>query len=207
VAKKNTFLSALKMEPTEPDEAGHFRHHFSLTMELQEHPLFMAMAAIAVAIILYYLYKTVTGSSGTASTSQLTGQPFLSGTGLDGGQQQPVNLNFTATGTLPTGGTNNGTGGTGGTGGLQGQPQLGGFWGIIRPSSNSGWDTKYAGIPVRSAVGNTSSFQGLLPYGSQVQIIGPAINGSSNRAVGSPQSSEWYPIAGGGFISAGDLRS
>src|SRR5258708_6675188 len=61
------------------DELGHFRHPFSITMELEKHPLMAAMAIIAVVLIIIYVFKNLrgnsSGSSGTVPPTQPT-QPF-----------------------------------------------------------------------------------------------------------------------------------
>jgi hypothetical protein len=61
------------------------------------------------------------------------------------------------------------------------------------------------GIPVRSTPGGKQT--GVDPFGSQVQISGPAVTGASNLPGTSAGSNLWYPISSGGYISAADIAS
>lgn len=60
------------------------------------------------------------------------------------------------------------------------------------------------GVPIRSAAGATKQLR-LAPYGSAINIIGPAVKGGSNFGGSSPGASNWYPVQGGGYISAFDV--
>lgn len=65
-----------------------------------------------------------------------------------------------------------------------------------------------AGIGVRSQPGGsgTKTIRNIA-FGAPVMIIGPAVNGGPNNAVtpGVAQSNQWYPVQGGGYVSAADV--
>ena len=82
--------------------------------------------------------------------------------------------------------------------------------GVIRTryslASTTAYDTATpGGIPVRSTPGGKQT--GVDAYGSQVQISGPAVQGSSNLPGTSAGSTLWYPLASGGYVSAADIQS
>ncbi len=70
------------------------------------------------------------------------------------------------------------------------------------------YDTTHPqGIPIRSApAANANDTTGYRGYGTKIQVVGPAVAGSSNLG-GSNGTNFWYPIAGGGYVSAFDLQS
>lgn len=174
-------------------------HKFSLSAEIRTHPLFMAIVAVAVIVIIYYLYKNAQNGQTSTGTGlgqvASDGQPFLSPIGtISGGQQQPIG--FPPTGNPPPPPLQGGN------------PPLGGFFTFIRNQNSAlPWDKTYSGIPIRSAPGQTNSFTGLIPFGTQVQIVGPSVTGASNRVVGAPGSNIWWPVAGGGYVSGFDVPS
>ena len=111
MARKNALAQALAQDETGLDEVGHFNHHFSITMELEQHPLLMAMAAVAVLLVIYLLYKDlfkggVTGTATQPGTSQPGNIPWLGQTNQS--SVPPINITFD--GTAGTTGTVTGTG-------------------------------------------------------------------------------------------------
>lgn len=69
------------------------------------------------------------------------------------------------------------------------------------------YDTTHAGVPIRSApAANSTDTTSYAPFGSKIQVTGPAISGSSNLG-GNNGTAFWYPVAGGGYISAFDVQS
>lgn len=61
-----------------PDELGHFQHHFSITFELEHHPLMMAMAAIALLVFISYLFGHL--RKGTTTPTDATAEPKTTNT-------------------------------------------------------------------------------------------------------------------------------
>ncbi len=70
------------------------------------------------------------------------------------------------------------------------------------------YDTSHAqGVPIRSAPTATpTDTTGYAGYGTKIQVIGPAVAGTSNLG-GTNGTNFWYPVAGGGYVSAFDLQS
>ena len=104
---KNAISKALSQDDAGSDELGHFNHHFSITMELEKHPLMMALIAAAILIVIYYLYKGVASGHQAAGSATQPGAPT---TGSTTGQPvAPINVypppgsTTTIGGTLPPG--------------------------------------------------------------------------------------------------------
>jgi hypothetical protein len=70
-------LKQFSQDEIKPDEIGHFKHHFSFTMELENHPLMMAMGAVALFLVLVYLYSHIATKGNTSSTSTTNTTPNL----------------------------------------------------------------------------------------------------------------------------------
>lgn len=70
------------------------------------------------------------------------------------------------------------------------------------------YDTSHPqGIPIRSAPTATNNdITSYAGYGSKLQITGPAVSGTSNLG-GTSGTNFWYPVAGGGYVSAFDVQS
>ena len=75
----------------------------------------------------------------------------------------------------------------------------------IRARQTSGplatWDQAHTGVPIRSDASQATQI-GLAPFGSVVTTSGPAIAGGTDNG-----SNQWFPIQGGGYISAVDIQS
>ncbi len=115
-------------------------------------------------------------------------------------------------GAVPTslggaGGSFTGGGDTsGGSGGGSSGPT--GFIGSIRAAGALPYDTTHSGIPLRS--GPFGSILSEIPFGANVTVTGPAINGPSNFGTSGGGSQLWYPVSFNGqtgYISAYDLMS
>lgn len=74
--------------------------------------------------------------------------------------------------------------------------------------SVAGYDKTHSqGVPIRSGP-NTSDTVRYAAYGSKINITGPAVAGSSNLGKTDDRGTQyWYPVAGGGYISAFDVQS
>lgn len=70
-------LKQFSQDEIKPDEMGHFKHHFSLTMELENHPLMMAMGAVALFLVLVYLYSHIATNSSTPTKNTPNTTPNL----------------------------------------------------------------------------------------------------------------------------------
>jgi hypothetical protein len=79
--------------------------------------------------------------------------------------------------------------------------------GIIRLRNLQAWYDKQivGGVPIRKTPGATQQVR-LAPYGSSIQILGPAVSGGSNFGKNKGGSTQWYPVSGG-YISAFDIAS
>lgn len=60
------------------------------------------------------------------------------------------------------------------------------------------------GVPIRSSPSATSILRYVM-YGTKVTVTGPAVKGGSNFGGSNSGSTEWFPVSGGGFISAYDV--
>lgn len=115
-------------------------------------------------------------------------------------------------GTPPTSGGGTPTtppSGTAGSGIPSGNPATG-FMATIRSrfqGITQQWDQMHpGGVPLDTTPGVMGSAS--LPYGSQIQLTGPAITGPNNMGNGpnrSAGSDLWFPVKGGGFVSGYDL--
>lgn len=56
------------IDATSPDELGHFKHHFSITMELDKHPWMTVMAAVAAGLVIIYILAHAVKNKATSST-------------------------------------------------------------------------------------------------------------------------------------------
>jgi hypothetical protein len=65
-------------------------------------------------------------------------------------------------------------------------------------------DAHPGGVPIRSAASGTASVIRLQPFGSSITISGGQSSGSSNLP-GGLGSTQWLPVAGGGYINAFDV--
>lgn len=77
--------------------------------------------------------------------------------------------------------------------------------GIVRTRNSnpalSAYDQNHPeGVPIRQTPGGTEEMS--VPYGSEVQLAGPPINGPNMGG-----SSLWYPLSNGGYIGAVDITS
>ena len=64
------------------------------------------------------------------------------------------------------------------------------------------WDATHDGVPLRSAASGHASILKIIPFGSSIQVTGSAAGGVANQTGG---STSWYPVVGGGYISAWDV--
>lgn len=100
------------IDGTAPDELGHFKHHFSITMELDKHPLMMAMAAIAVGLVIIYVFNHIF-KSGSNIPVPATGATPSSNTTYTVSGSDPLPVSIVSPIPIPiTGGTGTGSGTT-----------------------------------------------------------------------------------------------
>lgn len=161
----------------------------------------------------YVVPKFLGQSSSPSSTSGTSGDTSGLGLAID----PTTGLPYAVEGLVPSGGTT----GTGIDGPVaSGQPIIGssqGEVGTIRlpgaqGSPTYGADLTESGIPILSTP-NVANFQqselGLAPYGSQLVITGPPVQGSYNFANNAPGgSTTWYPVqfqGKSGYVSAYDI--
>lgn len=69
--QKNTDFDAAP-----PDGLGHFHHHFSITMEMDKHPIMGGMFVVALGLVLIYVFRHLFVHS-TTSTVQTTTPTLL----------------------------------------------------------------------------------------------------------------------------------
>ena len=166
---------------------------------VKTHPAYSIGGAGGAVFVGYLFYKqnqsksTASGASGTQPTSATS--QFASGDlnatpsydylyGFYTGDQQ--------------GGTSGGSS-SGGTSGTSGQNVM------VRAQSNTPWDQKNAGVPLRDAPAGNGNILAYVPWGSPVNVSGAVHTGKPNTQGGSPN---WYPVNYGGqtgYISALDL--
>ncbi len=180
------------------------QHGFSLSFEVEQHPFFSAMAAIAALLIVVFLFHSLASKSGSnsASSSSLApivpGQPVGPGTAYnttEGPSAPPPQAP-----PVPTSG-------------YTASPIVGGVvdsvYAIktIRAKTKSGlnaaWDAKYGGVPVRANASQSAPVLSILPFGSQITVNPLSITGGLNEKGGSPL---WDKVASGGYISVFDLH-
>jgi hypothetical protein len=70
---------------------------------------------------------------------------------------------------------------------------------------NADYDKSHSGVPIHAGTSGQTPTLRLAPYGSQVQITGDAVIGASNTGSGQGGSDYWYPVVGGGYLSAWDV--
>jgi hypothetical protein len=86
-------------------------------------------------------------------------------------------------------------------------PGFGDFWATVRARIGS---ASSAGIGIRNQPGGDGTLTtSNIAYGRSVDIIGPAVTGGYNNPVtkGVTNSNVWYPVKGGGYVSAADLST
>lgn len=70
------------------------------------------------------------------------------------------------------------------------------------------YDSKYSGVPIRSLAGANGSVSRFAPFGSALSVTGGPVTGTSNFGQRATTGSDlWYPVQGGGYVSAYDLAS
>lgn len=75
------------------------------------------------------------------------------------------------------------------------------------PGGNPGnYDQTHTGIPIRSSAGAGNNVLRLAPYGTELDLASASpIAGASNFLNSPNGSTEWYAVAGGGYVSSYDL--
>lgn len=82
-------------------------------------------------------------------------------------------------------------------------------------SAVASYDASHTGVPIRSQPGSGNDQIGTISFGTQVQITGPAINGTSNFTPGQSDNGSgtnlWYPVITSsgqkGYVSAYDITN
>ncbi|HWS82808.1 MAG TPA: SH3 domain-containing protein [Ktedonobacteraceae bacterium] len=72
------------------------------------------------------------------------------------------------------------------------------------------YDAKFTGVPIRSAAGAGNDQIGTIAFGSQVQLTGKAIQGTSNLPGSANGTNLWYPVTYNGktgYVSAFDVNN
>lgn len=79
--------------------------------------------------------------------------------------------------------------------------------GIMAVKARPRISSRDIGIPIRDIPGGEGETIGQIAYNSPVDIVGPVQQGTSNFAGSSGGSTLWYPVKGGGYISAFDVNA
>lgn len=159
--------------------------------------LFLSIGAgLVLAVIIGYIVHAVTQGT-TSTTAQTTQQPTTlyvptSNTFINKSVQDTTNTTTTTNNQSPN------------------DIELG----TVRAKQTSaaqpyyGYDKSAKGVPIRSQAADGNNVTKFVPWGSSLNLIGPAIPGSSNTLAGQPgTSTDWYQVVGGGYISLADLAT
>lgn len=161
----------------------------------------------------YFLPKLLGKSTNTtANTPTTSTDAGTSASGIGLAVDPTTGLPYAVEGLVPSG-ANAGTTSTGTT---ASQPLMNEV-GIIRARGNSSLTTSYdtknnQGIPIRTQPDAGKGTVGYEPYGSQVQVIGPAVTGAynlPNNKNGNNGTNLWYKVVAPngqtGYVSAYDF--
>ena len=181
---------------------------------VKKSPALMITAIGGVLLVGYVLIKK-SGSATVPSVPVVPDATNLAATTTPGGYYTPQSsyvepVVVTVPGSTPA--QSGGTTSTGGSTSTATIPSTNLQDDIVRtrygnPTVKS-YDTNHPqGVPIRSqAAATTTDTIGYAAYGSKIQITGPAVSGTSNLG-GTSGTNYWYPVAGGGFVSAFDVQS
>lgn len=188
--------------------------------DIQGHPLVIAIGIFVLLFIVFNVFKK-NGATKPGITGLAPGTYIDPVTGAVTAQPQTQEIYAQQYNSYPTGGTTI----VGGVSGLPipkppitplppvpvippPPPKPTSTFSTVRAQfsqpSVKAWDTKYGGIPVRTAPGVLTTFKSLIPFGTKVGITGAPVSGGSNLP-GGGGTNLWYPVTGGGYVSQYDL--
>ena len=202
----------------EPDSHAGAKDLFKLILHS---PALLVSVLVGLALIIYFLVKYGPSSQQNASTTSgtttaSTGTPVPQFTGSywnENGPRLSANVTpppaTTAVSTPPVS-----------TAPTAGSPVPGGAIDLatIRSKGSiptvASYDAKNTGVPIRSAAGSGNDQIGSIGFGTQIQITGPAVQGTSNFTPGQTDTGNgtdlWYPVTSNGktgYVSAFDVTN
>ncbi|HET7639227.1 MAG TPA: hypothetical protein VFK47_10870 [Ktedonobacteraceae bacterium] len=170
---------------------------------LKGSPALLLVSVGAIGVVAYMLYKTNSSNQSVAQPASSQQSPYYVAY-IDQTQNQPPPVNVTvnnppqpAPAPTPTP-----------TPAPLPKPVLFPQSGFIR-ARYTGITHTYdvqnpQGVPIRSSPSATSILRYVM-YGTKITVTGPAVKGGSNFGGSNSGSTEWFPVSGGGFISAYDV--
>jgi len=145
-----------------PDELGLYKHHFSITHELESHPWFISIAAVGVFLIITYLYAHQHASTSTLDTTATS-------------PQQDQLFTTPPPGTLPPTP-------------LPPPPPNQSILMHVRPKGSQSWDKTHNGPPYYNDPFGPST---TIPFGTAVTVLKTGVSGANHNNGGIYSQVSW----------------
>jgi hypothetical protein len=160
-----------------PDELGLYKHHFSITHELESHPWFVSIAIVGVFLIIMYLFANLHAGTSTSDTTPTS-------------QQQDQLFTTPPPGTLPP------------TPLPPPPPPDQSVLMHIRPKGSQSWDKTHNGPPYyKDPFGSSTT----IVFGTPVTVLKTGVPGANHSNGGVYSQISW--TGGIGYVASQDLTT